>query len=73
MSHNFPRSIGTVLAGPAVAAGILVGTLAVSAPAQASTSSSTESSTLALPERTDAISQNPLTPAPQTAVFDIFF
>ncbi|WP_328349912.1 hypothetical protein OG976_14380 [Mycobacterium sp. NBC_00419] len=50
MNRNLSRRIITALAGPAVATGILAGTLAVSAPAEAAgTTGTTECSAVAMP------------------------
>lgn len=70
MNRIFARRITAALAGPAVAAGILAGTLAVSGPAEASPSASTKCSTMAMPGAATDISPdqlNPLTRAAQVA------
>ncbi|MFN8032560.1 MAG: hypothetical protein U0Q47_04570 [Mycobacterium sp.] len=83
MNRTLTRRITTALAGPAVAAGIFAGTLAVSAPAEASPSANTKCSTMAMPEGTTDTGPNqlnPLTraaqaaainPTPQAPVFDM--
>ena len=73
MNRTFARRIAAALAGPAVAAGILAGTLAVSAPAEASPSSSTKCSSMAMPGTVAGASANqlnPLTRAAQVAATD---
>lgn len=70
MNRTFTRRITAALAGPAVAAGILAGTLAVSAPAEASPSSNTKCSSMAMPGSAtgaNANQLNPLTRAAQVA------
>ena len=70
MNRTFTRRVTAALAGPAVAAGILVGTLAVSAPAEASPSANTKCSTMAIPGAATDVNPNllnPLTRAAQVA------
>ena len=72
MNSSFTRRIVTALAGPAVAAGILVGGLAFGAPAQAQVSSGASSATCvtAPVSGTAPDMLNPLTRAAQVATYD---
>lgn len=67
MNRTFARRITAALAGPAVAAGILAGTLAVSAPAEASPTASTKCSSMAMPGTANDTGPNQLNPLTRAA------
>lgn len=68
MNRTLSRRIATALAGPAVAAGIFAGTLAVSSPAEASPSAGTKGSSMAMPGPATYVSPNP---TPHATTFTI--
>ncbi|HEY5151909.1 MAG TPA: hypothetical protein VIJ23_19270 [Mycobacterium sp.] len=68
MTHNLARRVTAVLAGPLVAAGVFAGSMALAAPAEAGTSSTTgttECSSMAMPNTQADPAASPLTRASQ--------
>jgi hypothetical protein len=70
MNANITRRIATALTGPAIAAGILAGGLALGAPAQAQAAMGTATCVTAPVPGTSPNMLNPLTRAAQVATYD---